>query len=154
MLALAPRALCLCALATVTVIACAPVTPGPLGAPRRSGSISTLTPMSRVIDAARIARFGSQSALDAVRMLVPGHRLAELSAPIPPLRSGGLTSRGALRVLVDRHPIFELEALRAIPASEIVAIHILSTSDAMMLLGPGYDGGAIVVWTQAALPGF
>lgn len=156
MLARITLAMCAAALTVATHLACAPVPPGSLGAPRRSSAISPLTPTSRFVDAAQIARSGSQSALEAVRMLVPAHRLAEIDVglPIASRRAGGLASRGRGRIVVDGHPIFDLESLRAIPAREIVAIHILNMSDAAMVLGPGYEGGAIVVSTQAALRTF
>lgn len=151
MLARIHRALCAGALITLGVIACAPATSSSLRPTRNIGSSLALTPTSRVIDAERIQRSGSQSALDAIRALVPGYRSLE-SRPMGTEWVGvSSASRGSVRVLVDGHPIGDLESLRMVPARDIIAIHVLSAPDAMIRFGPSYNGGVIVVQTMASL---
>jgi hypothetical protein len=151
MLARIHRAVCAGALITLGVIACAPATAGSLRPTRNIGSASSLTPTSRVIDADRIQRSGSHSALDAIRAFVPGYRSLE-SRPVGADWFGTAgASRGALRVLVDGHPVGDLESLRMVPARDIIAIHVLSAPDAMIRFGPGYNGGVIVVQTVGSL---
>ena len=151
MLALASRALCVGTFATVGIIACAPATSSSLQESRYSSAALPLTATSRVINAERIQRSGSTSALDALRALVPGFRGIE-TAPVgsswPGLAS---MPRGVLRVLVDGHPIADVESLRMVPAGEILAIHVLSAPDATIRFGPSFSGGAILVQTQALL---
>jgi hypothetical protein len=139
-------------LATLAMAACAPT-----AVPRSNDDyaallrVPSLTPTSRVIDAARIARSGSQTALDAVRAFVPHRRLRD-TGPVTALGARAESmARGTLRVIVDRHPITDVEELRMIPAREVIAIHVLSAPDAMTLFGPSYDGGAIVIQTRASL---
>jgi hypothetical protein len=54
-------------------------------------------------------------------------------------------------VLVDGHPVGDLESLRMVPAGDIIAIHVLSAPDAMIRFGPGFNGGVIVVQTLGSL---
>lgn len=150
MLARIHRLLCAGGLVTAGVIACAPATSSAVRETRYSGSTVPMTATSRFIGADRIQRSGSQSALDAIRALVPGYRSLESrgSATGWP----GITSaRGALRVLVDGHPIGDLETLRMVPAQNILGIHVLNAADAMMRFGPGFNGGVIVIQTVATL---
>jgi hypothetical protein len=156
MLARTHRVLCAGALITVGALACAPATTSTsnstsLRPARHVGSTLPLTPTSRVIDADRIQRSGSHSALDAIRALVPGYR----SLDSQPAGSDWIglpgAARGSLRVLVDGHPIGDLESLRMVPARDIIAIHVLSAPDAMIRFGPGFHGGVIVVQTLASL---
>lgn len=155
MLARIHRVLCAGALITVGVMACAPATSTSTStAPRPARNIGPalpLTPTSRVIDAERIHRSGSHSALDAIRALVPGYRSIETR----PLGMDwiGVTaaSRGSPRVLVDGHAIGDLETLRMVPARDIIAIHVLSAPDATIRFGPSFNGGAIVVQTVGSL---
>lgn len=151
MLALASRVLCVGALATVGVIACAPATSDSLRQAPHPASPLPITATSRVIDAQRIQRSGSITALDAIRALVPGYRSLETQ----PFGMGGLGTsampRGALRVLVDGHPAGDVESLRMIPADEVLAIHVLSGPDATMRFGSSYTGGVIIVQTMATL---
>ena len=140
------------ALATLAMAACAST-----AVPRSNDDyvarsrVPSLTPTSRVFDAERIARSGSQTALDAVRAFVPNHRLTDMG-PVTALgeRTRSM-SRGTVRIIVDRHPITDVEELRMIPAREIIAIHMLSATDATTHFGPSYHGGAIVIQTRASL---
>ena len=151
MLALASRALCVGTLATVGVIACAPATSSSVHESRYVSSVYPLTATSRVIDSDRIERSGSVNALDAIRALVPGYRGIDTR----PLGSGWMgaasASRPALRVLIDGHPIADIESLRMIRARDILAIHVLSAPDATIRFGSDYGGGAIVLQTRGSL---
>lgn len=155
MLARIHRVLCAGALLTVGVIACAPATSTSTASSRRPsrnvGPIPPLTPTSRVIDANRIQRSGSRSALDAIRAFVPGYRSLESRAVGTEWSSVAPAPGGSLRVLVDGHPVGDLESLRMVPARDIIAIHVLSAPDAMIRFGPRFNGGAIVVQTLGSL---
>ena len=147
MLARFHRVLGVGTLATLGVIACAPATSGSVREVRYSSAAIPLTATSRLIDAERIQRSGSNTALDAIRALVPGYRSLETR----PVGSSWLgttsTSRGALRVMVDGHPVGDVESLRMIRAQDVVAIHVLSGPDASIRFGPSFNGGAIVIQT-------
>jgi hypothetical protein len=151
MLARTHRALSAAVLAMVGAIACAPASSSSLREPLYTSPIPPLTPTSRVIDAARIARSGSQSALDAIRALVPNHRLSDAGPLSAPWVSSTSMSRGTLRVIVDRHPVADIESLRMIPAGDLIAIHVLSGADATIRYGPNYGGGVIVLQTRGGL---
>ena len=150
MLALASRALCVGTLATVGVIACAPATSSSVHESRYVSSIYPLTATSRVIDSDRIERSGSSNALDAIRALVPGYRGID-TRPLGSGWVGAASGRAALRVLIDGHPIADIESLRMIRARDILAIHVLSAPDATIRFGSDYGGGAIVLQTRTSL---
>jgi hypothetical protein len=138
-------------LATIGALACAPASSPSYREASHTAPIPSMTAGSRVIDAERIARSGSQTALDAVRAFVPRHRLSDVGSVTPFGVSSSAFSRGTLRVILDGHPVADLESLRSIRASEIVAIHVLSGSDATIRFGPSYDGGAVVLQTWLSL---
>ena len=138
-------------LATIGVLACAPVSSSSYRDASHGSPVPSITAASRVIDAERIARSGSNTALDAVRAFFPNHRLRQAgSVPLIDVSSGAL-SPGTMRVVLDGHALIELELLRAVPAHEIVAIHVLSGSDAILRFGPSYEGGAVVLETRSSL---
>jgi hypothetical protein len=114
--------------------------------------VPSLTPTSRVFDAERIRRSGAQTAWDAVRLLVPRHRLQ--SSRGPSLRTFDARDvryfESSIRLIIDGHQVRDTDALRAIPAREIVAIHVLSETEAVTYFGPGSGGGAIVVHTKTS----
>jgi hypothetical protein len=147
MLARPHRSLRAAVLATIGALACAPASSPSYREASRRAPVPSMTAGSRVIDAERIARSGSQTALDAVRAFVPMHRLRDMGSPTPLGVSSSAFSRGTMRVILDGHPVADLESLRAIRASEVIAIHVLSGSDATIRFGPGYDGGAVVLQT-------
>lgn len=135
-------------LATIGALACAPASSPSYREASHTAPIPSMTAGSRVINAERIARSGSVTALDAVRAFVPRHRLSEIASATPSIGVGSSAlSRGTMRVILDGHPVLDLESLRAIPASQVLAIHVLSASDAAIRFGPSYDGGAIVLQT-------
>jgi hypothetical protein len=138
-------------LATLGLIACAPATSSSMSEGRHAALTFPMTATSRVIDAERIQRSGSQSALDAIQALVPGYRSIDTS----PIGSGWVgvmgIPRGQLRVLLDGHPVTDPESLRMIRATEVLAIHVLSAPDATIRFGPSFTGGAIVIYTLATL---
>ncbi len=151
MLARIHRALCVSALATIGAAACAPATSSSVGEPLYPSAVPPLTPTSRVIDARRIQRSGSQSALDAIRALVPGYRGIQARQLGEGWISGSAQSHRSLRVIIDGHPVADLESLRMIPARDLLAIHVLSAPDASIRFGPSFNGGAIVLQTRASL---
>lgn len=153
MLARIHRVLCAGALISIGAVACAPATSTStsLRPARPMGSAMPLTPTSRVIGADRIQRSGSQSALDAIRALVPGYRALDTRPAGTDWIGLPGAARGSLRVLVDGHPIGDVESLRMVPARDIIAIHVLSAPDAMIRFGPSFNGGAIVVQTLGSL---
>ncbi len=136
-------------LLAVVATACASAGSASSRAPSNTARITPLTPTSRMIDRERIARAGVHTALDAIRMLVPNAHLSP-TATVPWLNTRAL-ERGMPRVLVDGHWIGDVESLRIIPARDVLAIHILSATDASIRFGPHYEGGAIVVQTVASL---
>lgn len=138
-------------LVAVILTACASAGSGSGRTPSPTARIAPLSPTSRVIDGDRIARSGVQTALDAVRTLVPSARMSPVAPATMPWLNSRALDRGTPRVLVDGHFIGDVEALRMIPAHEVLAIHVLSAADATIRFGPQYDGGAIVVQTRAAL---
>jgi hypothetical protein len=135
----------------VVMTACASAGSGSGRARPTTASIAPLSPTSRVIDGERIARSGVQTALDAIRTLIPSSRIGAVAPATMPWLNLRATGRGTLRVLVDGHSIGDVESLRMIPAHEVLAIHVLSAADATIRFGPQFDGGAIVVQTRAAL---
>jgi hypothetical protein len=151
MLARIHRVLSVGTLTTLGLLACAPATSSSMSEGRHAAATFPLTATSRVIDAARIQRSGSQSALDAIRALVPGYRSVDTS-PIGAAWVGVMgVPRGQLRVIVDGHPVLDAESLRMIRATDVVAIHVLSAPDATIRFGPSFTGGAIVIQTLATL---
>jgi hypothetical protein len=134
-------------LATISALAC---TPASSSSHRDAGYTSPMTTASRMIEAERIARSGSNTALDAVRAFVPRHRMDAIAegTAVGDLSAAAPRTTG---IVLDDHPVAELDALRTIPASQVVSIHILSASDAISRFGLAYSGGAIVVQTWRSL---
>ena len=140
------------ALAALALAACASTTPSMSNQYAMVSRVAPLTPTSRVLDADRIHRSGATTAWDAVRLLVPGYRVQpdRISSP----RMFGATEgsfAGTTRLMIDGHQIWDLDALQAIPAEEVIAIHLLSATEAATYFGPGTGGGAIVVQTRTML---
>lgn len=141
------------ALATLALAACAS-TASPLSQEHVALSrVPPLTPASRVIDAERIRRSGALTAWDAVRLLVPPHRLAAARGAFSRMFSAPGMERleTSVRLIIDGHQIVEMDALRAIPAEDIVAIHVLTASEAATYFGTGGGGGAIALQTRFSL---
>jgi hypothetical protein len=141
------------ALATLAMAACAST-----ASPRSQeyvalSRVSWLTPASRVFDAERIRRSGALTAWDAVRLLVPRHRLeAAYGASLRRFSAPGMERlEMPIRLIIDGHQIVEMDALRAIPADDIVAIHVLTASEAATYFGAGGGGGAIALQTRFSL---
>lgn len=151
MLARIHRVLGVGMLATLGLIACAPATSNSMSEGRHAAPAFPLTATSRLIDAERIQRSGSQTALDAIQALVPGYRSIDTS----PIGGGWVGAmgmpRGQLRVILDGHPVLDAVSLRMIPATDVLAIHVLSAPDAIIHFGPSFSGGAIVIQTLATL---
>lgn len=60
-------------------------------------------------------------------------------------------SRGVPRIMIDGHPVADVESLRMVRAADILAIHVLSAADATIHFGPSFSNGVIVVQTHALL---
>jgi hypothetical protein len=151
MLALASRVLCTGALATVAVSACAPATSGGAGHSNSALGVIPISASSRVIDAERIQRTGSMTAFDAIWVLVPGFRAIDTRPLGSSWRGLDEPGRGNPRVILDGHPVLEVETLRMLRADQVLAIHVLSAPDATIRFGPGFTGGAILIQTTASL---
>jgi hypothetical protein len=109
--------------------------------------------MARYFDASRIQRSGAITAWDAVRFLAPHLRVAEVD-PLgvrrsPATAGSGISGTPNARIVVDGFPIADPLVLRAIPASDVIDIQVLGALDAVMRLGQGYGGGAILIRTTA-----
>jgi hypothetical protein len=146
-----PRAVAI--VGTLAITACASSTPPGAREYVAVARVPSLTPTSRVLDAERIRRSGAQTAWDAIRMLVPSYRFRPsrglaLRMFGPP---GARPHDPSIRLVIDGHRIADPDALKAIPAEEIIAIHLLNETEAATYLGPSGEGGAIVVQTRFAL---
>ena len=136
------------ALATLALAGCASATPSTSTEYRRVSRVQPLTPTSRVLDADRIYRSGATTAWDAIRLLLPSYRMqSERGAPPRALSDLEATTR----LVIDGHLIRDLEALQAIPAAEVIAIHLLSATEAGIYFGPGSSSGAIIVQTRTGM---
>jgi hypothetical protein len=138
--------------ATLALAACTSTTPGMSNEYAIVSRVPPLTPTSRMLDAERIHRSGATTAWDAIRLLVPSYRIQPIRTTS--LRMFGPTEgsvRETTRLMIDGHQIQDLDALQAIPAQEVVAIHLLSATEAATYFGPGTGGGAIVVQTRTML---
>jgi hypothetical protein len=141
------------ALVTLAMAACAS-TAGPGSEDYVTVSrVRSLTATSRVYDAERIRRTGAQTAWDAVRLLIPSYRLQ-------PARGSSLQMLGVrdarqfespIQLIIDGHQIRDLDALHAIPAGELIAIHLLSATEAGIYFGPATGVGAIVIQTKTSM---
>jgi hypothetical protein len=150
MLACARRVLAVAPLLALGAIAC--TSSGSLSSASRSfrPAIAPLSPTARVIDGERIARSGVQTALDALRLFVHDRRLTTSAPGVTSLTAPGV-DRNAPRVIVDGHPIGDVELLRLVPAREILVIHVLNAADAIIRFGPHYEGGAVIIQTMASM---
>jgi hypothetical protein len=139
------------ALFALALTSCASTAPAPAAeiAPLR---VSPFTPTSRVYDATRIQRSGALTAWDAVRLLVPRHQLDAIHGGSLLFGSSSGTARHAgARLVLDGHPMLDFDPLRAIPAQEVIAIHVLSASEAAQYSFGEGGRGAIVVQTHGSL---
>lgn len=153
MLARSFRSRGVAALATLAVASCASA-----ALPRSQERVTLshvppLTPTSRVINAERIQRSGALTAWDAIRLLVPGYsfRIGQSSALGMFGTPDARRVESSVRVFIDGHRMPDLDVLRAIPAHEILAIHLLSSTEAATYFGPTSSGGAIVIETRSGL---
>jgi hypothetical protein len=136
------------AIATLALAGCASTAPGTSREYARVSRVQPMTPTSRVLDADRIHRSGATTAWDAVRLLLPSYRMqSERGAPPRALADLDATTR----LMIDGHLIRDLTALQAIPAAEVIAIHLLSATEAGIYFGPGSSSGAIIVQTRTGM---
>jgi hypothetical protein len=153
MLARSLRSRALTPLTTLAIAACASTASLPSHEPVTLARVPSLTPTSRVLDAERIRRSGAQTAWEAIRLLVPSYRFQ--SARSSSLRTFSAPNTrdfaSSIRLMIDGHQISDLDVLHSIPTREIIAIHVLSATEAATYFGPGSSGGAIVVQTRIGL---
>jgi hypothetical protein len=136
------------ALATLALAGCASTTPGTSSEYARVSRVQPMTPTSRVLDADRIHRSGATTAWDAIRLLLPSYRM-QSERGTPPRSLDDLEA--TTRLMIDGHLIRDLNALQAIPAAEVIAIHLLSATEAGIYFGPGTSSGAIIVQTRTGM---
>jgi hypothetical protein len=152
MLARTFRSRAAAALATLVMAACASTASPRAEADLASSRLTSLTPTSRSFDAERIRRSGATTAWDAVRLLVPRYRLEaarnSLSMLSTPRRNG---YELPIRLILDGHPIMDLEPLRAVPAQDLISIHVLSATEAATYFAGEGGRPAIVVQTRYSL---
>jgi hypothetical protein len=111
--------------------------------------------MARHFDGTQIRRSGARTVWDALRFLAPHQTFAEtspLGARRTPMTGGsGIAGRPAPRVLLDGFVLADLSALRMQPASDVIDIQLVGSADAVMLFGPAYGGGAVIIRTVRGL---
>jgi hypothetical protein len=145
------RSLGATAVFTLAFTSCASTASEPRSA-SASLRVSPFTPSSRVYDANRIRRTGAVTAWDAVRLLVPRYQLDALRGGSLPFGSSPTTGRiSGIRLVLDGHPMLDLDPLRAIPAHDVIAIHVLSSFEASQYAFGDGAQGAILVQTRASL---
>lgn len=138
------------ALSTLALAGCASTTPAMSNEYARVSRVQPLTPTSRVLDADRIHRSGATTAWDAIRLLLPSYRM-QSARGAPPQPLGMRDLEATTRLMIDGHLIRDLDALQAIPAAEVIAIHLLSATEAGIYFGPGSSSGAIIVQTRTGM---
>jgi hypothetical protein len=151
MLARTFRVCAVAALVTLATAACASTGSAPSETYLASSRMRSLTPTSRVYDAERIRRSGATTAWDAVRLLVPRYRLEAQQSLSSMLRGPRSTADEPVRLILDGHPIMDMEPLRVIPAQDVVSIHVLSATEAAVYLAGEGGRPAIVVETRYSL---
>jgi len=123
------RSIVLSLAVALSLTACASA--GPAGGPERPRG------NREVITAEELAGAHAQNAYEAVRSLRPSFLMTQ----------GGTTRAHGVQVIVDGVPRGGATALQQMNVADIVEIRHLSPTDATMLYGTGYTGGAIVVKT-------
>lgn len=140
--------------ATLATAACASVDTGVVREQVAVSRVPSLTPTSRVFHPEQIARTGAHTAWDAVRLLVPRYHLDAASISFPRFGATGISARESpLRVIIDGHIIDDLAALQMIPASDLLAIHVLSAAEAAWYVGGSgrSDRPALFIQTRQAM---
>jgi hypothetical protein len=112
---------------------------------------SPFTPTGRMYDATRINRSGAVTAWDAVRLLVPRYQLDAIRSGSLLFGSSSRAGRpSGVRLVLDGHPMLDFDPLRAIPAQDVMAIHVLSAAEATQYSFGDGGQGAILVQTRAS----
>lgn len=113
----------------------------------------SLLATGRVLDSEGIRRSGARTAWDAIRLLRPGFsfRKTQNTALTPPRGARAKIDDAALLLVIDGHRIRDLDALRALPAAEVVTIQLLTRNEAAAYFGAGSEEGAIIVRTRISL---
>ncbi|HEU5183980.1 MAG TPA: hypothetical protein VFU01_05390 [Gemmatimonadaceae bacterium] len=146
------RTAALAAAASLTLAGCASA-PASGSFDYAATSRPTLSASTRTFNAEAIRRTGALTAWDAVRTLVPPHRLYSSiddasSRSLAAARNG---RNDGVRFVLDGQPLLDSEPLRSIPAGDVLSLRILSASEAAMLLAGGSASGAILVETRYTL---
>jgi hypothetical protein len=111
-----------------------------VGCASTSGTQSSPRRSTNVIAAEEIAASSAKDAVEAINLLRPQW-----------LTARGVSSTGInldLAVYLNNGRLNDVEMLRGVPASNIVEIRYLSSSEATTLFGTGNMGGAILVKTK------
>jgi hypothetical protein len=135
------------ALAALAMTACASTVSARSEANFASTRLS-LIPSSRVFDAERIRRSGALTAWDAVRLLAPRYRLEAARGSAMLRRAPTMNGYESVRLILDGHPVMDFDPLRAIPAQDVVSIHLLNATEAATYFAGQGDRSAIVVQTK------
>ena len=144
-----PRVLAVAASLTLAGCASAPTSRSSVYA---TSSRSALSASTRTFTAEAIRRSGAITAWDAIRTLVPPHRLyPSADASMRSLTAGRNGTNDGVRFVLDGLPLLDSEPLRSIPASDVLSVRVLSASEAAPLLAGGSSSGAIVVETRYSL---
>jgi hypothetical protein len=113
----------------------------------------SLLATGRVLDSEGIRRSGAHTAWDAIRLLRPGFSFqrTQNTGLMPPRGAPARIDDAALLLVIDGHRIRDLDALRALPAAEVVTIQLLTATEAAAYFGAGSREGAIIVRTRTSL---
>ena len=117
-----------------------------------TSSRPALSASTRTFTAEAIRRSGAVTAWDAIRTLVPPHRLyPSADAAVRSLTTGRNGTNDGVRFVLDGLPLLDSEPLRSIPASDLLSLRVLSASEAALLVAGGSASGAILVETRYSL---
>lgn len=141
----------LAAAASLTLAACASA-PASGSSEYAMSARPTLSASTRTFNAEAIRRTGALTAWDAIRTLVPPHRLdSSIDLSLRSLTPGRNGRNDGVRFVLDGQPLLDSEPLRSIPAGDVLSLRILTASEAALLLAGGSTSGAIVVETRYTL---
>ena len=145
------RSTALAVAACLTLAACASA-PASGSSAYATSSRPAQSASTRTFNAEAIRRSGAITAWDAIRTLVPPHRLySSLDASLRSLTPGRNGRSDGVRFILDGQPLLDPEPLRSVPASDVLSVRVLSGSEAALLLAGGNASGAVVVETRYML---
>ncbi len=145
------RSSALAAAASLALASCASA-PASGSAAYATSSRPALSASTRTFNAEAIRRSGAITAWDAIRMLVPAHRLyPPIDASLRSATAGRNGRNDGVRFVLDGVPLLDSEPLRSIPADNLLSLRILSASEAALLVAGGSASGAILLETRYTL---